>query len=355
MDEVSVVVMIMVVVVVIMVVVVVVVIMVVVIMLVVVMIMVVVVMTMVFDRISVAVTMAVTMTVAMTVAMIVSLKQSAQPRDDEAGNQGCRQQQTIVPVKLEFRQKVRRGDADEGARAHGEGVGREIVPCPDAVDEEEEQDAHGDHQREQQIHENDASARRTTHPHHGGDGECIERLVKKNREKRSQSRKPSHGGRGISAGVARLHRMVHEDRGCQCDAREQGVHGHAEEGSDPAEGVLAMNAVMMSVRGGFLDLVMMKAEEAFEEEDQEKTAQERRGHACDGCAFRAHEAAWQQSHTEKNPGDERKSHLHSKMRQPDQKREKSPQHGCERDQDAIDDEKPEHEERSRYERMNVQV
>ena len=282
---------------------------------------------------------------AMSMTVIVSLEQSTQPGDDEAGNQGCRQQQAVVPVKLELRQKIRRCDADEGTRAQGEGIGREIVPCSDAVDEEEKQDAHGDHQREQQVHENDASARRTTHPHDGGDGESIERLVEQNREKRSQSRKTRQDGRGISAGVASLHGMVHVDRGAQCDAREQSVHGHAEEGSQPAEGVLPMNALIMSVRGGFLDLVMMKAEETLEEEDQEKTAQKRRGHACDGRPF--HECMRQhvqQPDTEKNPGNERQRHLHSKMRQLEQKRKESPQHGGKRDQAAVDDEKPEHEE-----------
>ena len=215
----------------------------------------------------------------MTMTVIMSLEQSTQPGDDEAGNQSDRQQQAVVPVKLELRQKIRPCDADEGTRAQGEGIGREIVPCSDAVDEEEEQDAHGDHQREQQVHENDASARRTTDPHDGGDGEGIERLVKQNREKRSQSRKACQDGRGISAGVASLHRMVHVDRGAQCDAREQSVHGHAEERSHPAESVVSMNALIMSVRGGFLDLVMMKAEETFEEEDQQETQQERHGHA----------------------------------------------------------------------------
>ena len=63
----------------------------------------------------------------------------------------------------------------------------------------------------------------------------------------------------------------------------------------------------------------------------------------------------QQSDTEKNAGHERQSHLHSQMRQLEQERKVSPQHGGKRDQDAVDDEKPEHEEKSRYERMNVQM
>ena len=50
--------------------------------------------------------------------------------------------------------------------------------------------------------------------------------------------------------------------------------------------------------------------------------------------------------TEKHAGNEGQCDLHSKMGQLEQERKKPPQHGCERDEAAIDDEKPEHEVRS---------
>ena len=46
---------------------------------------------------------------------------------------------------------------------------------------------------------------------------------------------------------------------------------------------------------------------------------------------------------EKDAGDEGQGDLHSEMSQLEQERKNPPQHGCERDEAAIDDEKPEHE------------
>ena len=51
----------------------------------------------------------------------------------------------------------------------------------------------------------------------------------------------------------------------------------------------------------------------------------------------------QKPDTEEDPGDEGQGDLHSEMSQLEQERKKPPQHGCERDEAAIDDEKPEHE------------
>ena len=215
----------------------------------------------------------------MSMSMIVGLEESTHPGDEKPCHQGSRQEQAVVSVKLKLWKKVRCRDADERSGTQGECVGGEVMPCPDAVDEEEEEDPERDHQSEQNVRENDASTRGPAHPHDGRDGEGVERLVKQNREKRTKSGKPCQSGRAPPIPIARLHRMLHLDRGTKSDSRKQGVNGHSEEGPHPSHGVITLPADVVPIRGDRLSLVMMKAEETFEKEDQQETQQECRGHA----------------------------------------------------------------------------
>ena len=61
-------------------------------------------------------------------------------------------------VKLEFRHEISRRDAQEGACTERECIRGEVVPGPDAIDEEEEQNAERNHQGEQDVRQQDASS-----------------------------------------------------------------------------------------------------------------------------------------------------------------------------------------------------
>ena len=188
-------------------------------------------------------------------------------------------------VKLKLRHEISRRDAQEGARTERECIRGEVVPGPNTIDEEEQQNAQRNDQREEEIHQQDACSRRSADTHHRRDGEGIERLVEQDGEKRSKTCKAHQDRTGFGGRVISLQFVIHGDGRPQGDACKERVNGHSEECSNPAHGVVtvwsAFVAVMapmafMAVIGGVARLVMMEAEEAFQKEDQEKTAQ--KGH-----------------------------------------------------------------------------
>ena len=97
-------------------------------------------------------------------------------------------------------------------------------------------------------------------------------------EKRPEACKAHQDRAGSGGGVISLQFVVHVDRRPQGDACEQRVNGHSEERPHPTHAVLSMRTAFMAVLGGVVGLVMMEAEEAFQEEDQEEAGQERHRH-----------------------------------------------------------------------------
>ena len=143
-------------------------------------------------------------------------------------------------VKLKFRHEISRRDAQESAGTERECIRGEVVPGPDAIDEEEQQNAQGNDQGEEKIHQHDACSRRSADTHHRRDGEGVERLVEQDGEKRTKACKAHQNRTGFGGRVISLQFMIHGDGGPEGDPCEQRVNGHSEECPDPAHGVLTV-------------------------------------------------------------------------------------------------------------------
>ena len=180
-------------------------------------------------------------------------------------------------VKLKFRHEISRRDAQEGTGTEGERIRGEVVPGPDAIDEEEEQNAQRNDQGEQKIHQHDEPSRRSADSHDRRDGEGIERLVEQDGEKGTETCQAHQDRAGSGGRVISLHFMVHVDGRPEGDACEQRVNGHSEERPNPAHTVLSVRTAFMGALGGVIRLVMMEAEKTFQKEDHEKPGQKGHG------------------------------------------------------------------------------
>ena len=177
-------------------------------------------------------------------------------------------------VKLKFRHEIGRRDAQEGAGTERECVRGDVVPGPDPINEEVQQNAQRNDQGEEEIHQHDACSRRSADTHDRRDGEGIEGLVEQNGEKRTKTCQAHQNRTGFGGRVISLQFMIHGDGRPQGDPCEQRVDGHSEECPNPTHGVVTVRIAFMVGLGGVVRLVMMKAEEAFQKENQEKPGQE---------------------------------------------------------------------------------
>lgn len=205
---------------------------------------------------------------------------------DAQGCQHARKQrhgelQPVVCVKLQFREKIRTCDAEERACAESQGrpepsgMGVRQRPRP----QEEQERAKRSDEGERSVDEMQPAARGSTCRHQSGNRQGAERFVQ------------DHGQCRAYAQSAPVPMPLRHDGGGQGEPVKHRVQREANSHSDPIEMGGRQVAVGVEVAGAirrlaFRYVVVMKGQEALQEEHDHETAQQPLDTAIDGFEFR---------------------------------------------------------------------
>lgn len=190
------------------------------------------------------------------------------PGDADTGEERGGKFGAVVRMELEFGQEIGAGDAEEGSGAEGEGFAQPagVGFGPRAGAEMEGQGSQWGNGGEG---EGDTAAEvggDVLGGHQGGDGESSERFVQDDRQRGSQAQQTSvlGGSRGGGGGHG--------------ESIEHGMEGETEGHADPTEITRGAFGEGVGMPAGFEraalgDIVMVKGEEALEEEQGEEAGQ----------------------------------------------------------------------------------
>ena len=275
-------------------------------------------------------------------------------------------------MKLQFRQQVARGDADECSRAKRQCV-RQDVRAVLRNAKPKHRRADGNHQRKQRVHRMCKGRRPPGRAHQRGHGQSVERLVQEDHDK----------GREACERGNLVVRRSREHRRRQRNAFKNAVQGETDCRANPAEfaDLFRMSTAMRRCRrwlrrflrafvmpaativatvvvtSVFRRFVLMKLEEPLEEEHHHESNHHRQHHAIDRCVKRAVRrcaAAFarlqrqddrvrqqvQHANAEHGSADETQRDLQLAVAQPERSSKRSARERCDSDGNGIDPKLP---------------
>jgi len=255
-----------------------------------------------------------------------------------------------VLVELQLGQQIDRGDADERAGGKGQGRAQKRRSCFSEVAGAELKQYHAERNGEgkEPVHRVARHPGPAARGHESADGHRIKRLVQDDHQERAQAQEEAPPVAVPFRGHARR----------QGDPVDQRVQGQPESGAaprQPAGRFLRQRAPVMRVVTGLMifpglsampgfvqfrcllgDIVVMKMEEALDEEHHQEPAQQPPGSAVDRTELMPGVGQHvQHPDAEHQAGHETGGHLQPGVREPHHQRNPSPGQRGEQDQQAI--------------------